>query len=426
MITNDSINNSVANKLGETVVTTSISRNTGGFFDSSLSDNELFTESPKKVEKYSNFIGIIQPSNIEIPPKEEQQISTSTRKITRLFGDGDEISFSDKKMGNIKESLSRVENNIIDKISTKLFSDSDEEFLSNFTLDKTQEKSTSEHDISNTKKNPNVFSESDDEIFTTGKVVKVNEKLGETMRDQNVKKLTHISGETDEGLASPILVETVEKNTKDETQFSVENKKTTKVFSETDEELFPSVSRKITKKKTTQLFGSDDDSEDDLFKNSSRKVVGGKSGGPASNTFLKKPLDHPQKSLFGDSSSDDDLFSGSGKSGKQGEFQFVLCIIFMLFVYTFPIHLYIIILLFSFKQVCYLLRFTHLHFHDFSPYLKFSAVYSSHDFLLFSLVSLLFLFLISVYFLLYFFCVIFLYSFLLYFCHIISVFLFVS
>lgn len=92
------------------------------------------------------------------------------------------------------------------------------------------------------------------------------------------------------------------------------NKKQTQIFSDSDDELFTNVSKNVPKKNPSRLFGSENESDGELFGDLTSEVTEHKISSVKS--VFPKSKEHSKKPLFNDSSSDEDLFSSSSKIGK--------------------------------------------------------------------------------------------------------------
>lgn len=254
------------------------------------------------------------------------------KQAIKLFTDSDDELFStitsvkvttetNATTNSSDVAQSSIEEN---KMVPKLFTDSDEEMLH-----KETNSSNAQFVDSKIAKKPvsKLFTESEEEIFATPKEADMT-KEGNTVLSESIDELNPevTLSKTDNEVTSNSSV------SQPPTEIKSTEKKTSKLFTESDEDIFANFS-KSTAKKTSRLFGSDDDSDGELFQKSKSKTSEQKS----SNTkaVLPKSQVHSKKGLFDDSSSDDDLFSSGNKNGKNtGRFNFFfdlyICSVFLM------------------------------------------------------------------------------------------------
>lgn len=257
------------------------------------------TEASKTIE-HSN--------NADLPAEDKKQ-------PIKLFTDSDDELFSTitsvkvTKETNATSNSSHVAQSSIErnKMAPKLFTDSDEETLFDKNTDSNNAQSVQSKIVSKTVSK--LFSESDEEIFATPKEVDIkkegNNVIIESV-DEIVTDLASVKTENKVMSDSNVAQPSAETNSSE--------KNASKLFNESDEDIFTNVSKSIAKKKSSRLFGSDDDSDGELFQNSKSRAVEQKSSG--TKTIFPKLQEHSKKGLFDDSSSDDDLFSSGNKNGK--------------------------------------------------------------------------------------------------------------
>lgn len=284
-------------------------------------------------------------SSIGDPRLETNTKITQVKEFTHLFGDDtiDDELIQSSISTQIKEGTTTkqsditwaAEDNRSKKDTTKLFSDSDDEIFSNTNWVKSKNENakifrdgtdspgspqSNDENNESSKQVSKLITESSNQIFSTSKTSQ--EDTGDSNINQPVLSNTGKNKENVTFISKTEFVPNSDKVTSEvmeETnvpKFTAEKKKAYKLLNESDDEMFSNVSKNLIKKESSRLFGSDDESDGELFKNSGSRVAEQKTLRP--KTVLRKPQEYLKKSIFNDdSSSDDDLFSSTNKrTGK--------------------------------------------------------------------------------------------------------------
>lgn len=303
-----------------------------------FNNNQLFVE-PAKIRPLSgqtNITKIREKSPFRDPVTKDSGLIgdpvletntkiTQVKRLTRLFDD----DVLDDELFHSSTSTQSTKDNKAKKQITKLFSDSEDDFMSNFNWAKTKDQNSTifrggtdspdspkSNDEINTSSKPvsKLFTEQSNDTKTSkDEDSNINEPV--TSKKRTNKKIVSFFEESETFPSSePPKTDKAPSKSKEESnipQTTTVKTKPNKLFNESDDEIFSNVSKNVIKKKSSRLFGSDDESDGELFKNSSSRVTEQKTVRP--KTVLPKSQEYLKKSLFNDSSSDDDLFSSTNK-----------------------------------------------------------------------------------------------------------------